>query len=315
MDTASISVIICAYTEKRWNDLVDVVGSVRKQTLPPREIIVVIDHNPALLERAKEQFPGVMVLENVHPQGASGSRNSGMARASGEFLAFIDDDAIASPDWLEKMMDDYTDASVMGVGGKIVPRWDVPPPKWFPEEFNWVVGCSYRGLPTVKTPIRNLISCNMSIRREVIDTIGGFQVGIGRVETFPVGCEETELCIRALQRHPGRVLLFDPAVLVSHHVPEVRVKAKYFFSRCFLEGYSKALISQFIGSKDGLSSERSYTFRTLPAGVVRGIWDVIRHFDGSGLGRAAAIITGLAATTWGYLRGQWALKKSRKAKS
>jgi glucosyl-dolichyl phosphate glucuronosyltransferase len=300
----TISVVIPAYTEKRWNDLVEVVDSIKKQTLPAKEIIVVIDHNPALLARAKNHFSGDLVIENIFPQGASGSRNSGMERASGDFLAFIDDDAIASPDWLEKLMSSYTDSTIMGVGGQIKPRWDTARPKWFPDEFDWVVGCTYRGLPKEKTSIRNLISCNMSIRREIIETIGGFQVGIGRVKTLPVGCEETELCIRAIQHWPDRALLYDPAALVLHHVPESRTTRRYFFSRCFLEGYSKALISKYVGSAAGLSSERTYTFHTLPVGIGRGLWDVLRHCDVWGLARASMIVAGLAVTSWGYIRGQ-----------
>ncbi len=60
-----ISVIICAYTEDRWNALIEAVGSVQHQTLPPSEIIVAIDHNPGLLKRVQEQVPGVVVVENT----------------------------------------------------------------------------------------------------------------------------------------------------------------------------------------------------------------------------------------------------------
>src|SRR5439155_54307 len=75
-------------------------------------------------------------------------------------------------------------------------------PTWHPPEFGWVVGCSYRGLPVEPAPVRNLIGCNMSMRRELFDAVGGFTHGIGRIGTIPLGCEETEWCIRVRQRFP-----------------------------------------------------------------------------------------------------------------
>ena len=96
-----ISVIICAYTEKRWNELLAAVESVRHQTLPPKEIIVVIDRNPNLLLRVQENLTDVIAIENTEAKGASGARNSGAAVAHGKVLAFLDDDAIANSGWIE----------------------------------------------------------------------------------------------------------------------------------------------------------------------------------------------------------------------
>src|SRR5262245_42192067 len=98
--TAAISVIICAYTEERWLDLVAAVQSVQSQTVPAHEIIVVIDHNPTLWQRAQAALPGVSVIENSGPRGLSGTRNSGIALAEGNVIAFMDEDAMAAPDWL-----------------------------------------------------------------------------------------------------------------------------------------------------------------------------------------------------------------------
>ena len=93
-----ISVIICTYAEDRWNDLIAAVESVQQQTLLPREIIVVVDHNPSLLKRVQEQIQGVVVVENMQAHGASGARNSGIAVAKGNIITCLDDDAIAMPD-------------------------------------------------------------------------------------------------------------------------------------------------------------------------------------------------------------------------
>jgi GT2 family glycosyltransferase len=304
----TVSAIICAYTERRWDDLIAAVGSLQQQTHRPDEIIVVIDHNEALYERALQAFPDGQVVRNVQQKGLSGARNSGIAQASGAIIAFMDEDAVADPIWLETLLQSYSHQEVMGVGGQIVPLWLADRPGWFPEEFQWVVGCTYRGMPETTAPVRNLIGCNMSFRREVFETAGTFRSEIGRVDTLPMGCEETELCIRVNQRYPGRYLLYEPRAVVRHRVPAARGTWRYFFSRCYSEGISKALIRQYIGSKDGLSTETSYTLKTLPRGVMLGVSDTLRG-DFSGLGRSVAIITGLFITTVGYLRGN--LRKKR----
>lgn len=298
-----VSVVICAYTEARWDGLCRSVRSVRQQTHLPTEILVVIDHNDALLERARAEIPGVTVLENVQPRGLSGARNTGVSVACGSLIAFLDDDAIAAPDWLHVLARACEDPETLGAGGLIEPAWEVEKPAWFPEEFNWVVGCSYRGLPRERSAVRNLIGSSMCIRREVFDAIGGFRSDVGRIGKHPVGCEETELCIRARQRWPGRQFLFEPDSKVRHVVPTSRAQWGYFRSRCFYEGRSKALVTEMAGARDGLASERSYTFQALPAGFARNIKHGLTHGDGYALARAGAIVAGLAITTTGYVTG------------
>jgi GT2 family glycosyltransferase len=307
----TVSVIICAYTEERWQELCDAVASVQRQTLPPCDIVVVIDHNPFLLARARDAFTatGVIVIDNHEPRGLSGARNSGLAVAQGEVIAFIDEDATAAPDWLAQLAAAYADPFVWGAGGTIEPCWPASRPSWFPAEFNWVVGCTYCGLPESTASVRNLIGCNMSFRREVFELIAGFRSGIGRVGTHPVGCEETELCIRLKQRQPQSRLLYEPRARVFHRVSAQRASWRYFCARCYYEGISKAAVARLVGSNDGLSAEKAYTLRVLPRGVKRGLI-AARRGDVSGLGRAAAIIGGLMLTALGYARGRLALRST-----
>lgn len=298
-----VSVVICTYTESRLDYLTTVIQSLLAQNALPQEIIVVVDHNPALFERVSAQFPEVSVIENKYEKGLSGARNSGIAAATSPVIAFVDDDAIAAPDWLEKLYAPYSDPKVMGVGGEIQPRWLSARPRWFPGEFNWVVGCSYEGMPKKSEPVRNLIGCNMSFRREVFQGVGNFESALGKIgDSIDICCEETELCIRAKQKWEDQVLLYEPAAFVEHQVPGKRVQLSYFRHRCYQEGLSKALVSRFVGSSNGLSSERSYTMRVLPKGVLRGFADLLRG-DITGPLRSGAIILGLATTTFGFFVG------------
>ncbi len=312
--TYDISVIICAYTEERWDDLVAAVESMKQQTLPPDEIIIVIDHNHQLLKRTQDHISGVIVVENTEARGLSGARNSGIAVAKGRIAVFLDDDAVATPNWLMFLSEAFSDPQVLGAGGPVIPLWLDKEPAWLSEEFHWVVGCTYRGMPQSAKLIRNPIGANMSFRREVFDVVGGFRSEIGRVGKRPLGCEETELCIRARQYWPQSGFLYQPQASVFHRVPGERTCWRYFCSRCYSEGISKSFVSQYVGVKDSLASERSYTFRTLPQGVMRGLTDALFRHDLNGFARAGTIITGLAMTATGYLVGSILLRVSKSKK-
>src|SRR3954447_1474612 len=104
MERRDVSVIICCYTEDRWDDLVRAVESVRQQTVACRELIVVVDHNPSLHGRAQDELDCI-VVENAEARGLSGARNTGIGAANGALVAFLDDDAAAAPDWLHWLTD------------------------------------------------------------------------------------------------------------------------------------------------------------------------------------------------------------------
>ncbi len=298
-----ISVIICAYSDERWDDLNAAIESVQQQILPHKEIIVVIDYNPGLMKRVQEQVPGVVVAENTEAPGLSGTRNSGIAVAKSQIVAFLDDDAVATPDWLIKLSEGFTDPQVLGIGGPVIPLWSDKAPPWLPEEFYWVVGCTYRGMPQTEQAIRNPVGANMAFRRGIFDTVGGFRSGIGRVGMYPVGCEETELCIRARQHWPGRVFLYQPQATVFHRISSNRTHWHYFYSRCYAEGLSKAVVTRYVGVKDALASEYTYTIRALPRGGIQSLKDALLYHDLTGFARAGAIVVGLAVTAAGYLIG------------
>ncbi|WP_231981516.1 glycosyltransferase family 2 protein [Streptomyces malaysiensis] len=393
-----ISVVICVYTEERWDDILAAVDSVRTQSLPAQETLLVVDHNTRLLRRLKDHYgdggagaavgggaragaavgaagaytgaprdtagparnareadanPGagagtdaftgpaqdtafpardavgagagaggrggsaaagayvdagagqrVRVVANVGPRGLSSGRNTGIAVSCGEVIAFLDDDAVAERDWLRHFAAAYADPRVLAVGGRTVPVWaSRRRPVWFPEEFDWVVGCSYRGLPPGRVRVRNVLGGNASFRREAFHAVGGFASGIGRDgDKRPLGCEETELCIRLARARPDALLLIDDRAVIHHKVPAARERFGYFRSRTYAEGLSKALVTRSVGAQAGLETERRYTTRVLPAGITRGLRDALLGRAG-GAGRAGAIVVGVAAAAGGYLVG------------
>jgi GT2 family glycosyltransferase len=301
---ADTAVVICAYTDERWNELVAAVRSIEAQPEPPGELVVVIDHNEELLQRARAEFgnASLQVVANGSNRGLGGARNTGVAVTSADVVIFLDDDAEATEGWLERICAAYADSDVLGVGGRIDAVWTDRRPTWFPAEFEWVVGCSYRGLPTEESPVRNLIGCNMSFRRLVFAELGGFSLGYG--------CDETEFCLRIGQRWPDARLVYAPDAVVRHHVSASRHAFRHFRERCYFEGGSKAVVTWLHPARVGLSSERAYTFKTLPHGVLDNVLDSVLRRRPGGIARATAIVAGLAFTTAGFVAGKASMQRT-----
>jgi polysaccharide pyruvyl transferase WcaK-like protein len=278
------------------------VASILTQTVKVLETIVVIDHNPNLLDRARRELPGVVVVPNVRNRGASGARNSGVAASHGEVIAFLDDDAVAYPSWLEAMLPYFAKPDVVGVGCQVLPVWTGDRPRWFPQEFDWAVGGAYRGMPEKVAPVRNVWSCGMAVSRPVFDAIGGFRDDFGKVGSRSRP-EDTDLCLRAAEARPGGTWVYEPTAIVGHHVPPDRTTLGFFLRRCLLEGSGKAALAALNGASESTSAERLYTRRVLPRGVARGLRDTVCG-DMSGALRSIAIAAGFSFAAAGFMAGR-----------
>jgi GT2 family glycosyltransferase len=299
----TVTAVICAYTERRWDDLLAAIDSIAAQDRPVAETVVCIDHNAELAGRVAVARPAVRVIENEERQGLSGGRNTAVRYATADVVAFLDDDAVAHHDWTLRLLDAFEDDDVVGVGGTGRPAWELGRPGWFPEEFDWVVGCTHRGTPTRRAAVRNVIGCNMAFRRNALLATGGFKYELGRVGTLPLGCEETELCIRLRREDPSRRVVFEPDCVVEHHVTPERHGFGYFRRRCFAEGASKSTVSSLVGSEQGMATERAYAARVLPAAVLAGLARGVRG-DLDGIRRAGAIVVGLSWFAAGFVRAE-----------
>jgi GT2 family glycosyltransferase len=291
----SCSVVICTYAVPRWDDLVAAVESVLDQIDADHEVIVVVDHNPALAARAQERFPSCVVVENRFGPGLSGARNTGVTVARGRVVLFLDDDAVATPGWLEAHLAAYGDATVVGTAGTVRPAWDSgSPPQWWPEPFDWVVGCNDQRVRPPGRTVRNPTGANMGFRREPILSAGGFSDRLGRTAGQPLGCEETELAIRITQQDPAARIVSVPGAVCLHRVPGDRTTWRYFRDRCVAEGRSKARVARLTGLSAATSDERDYTARTLPTAMATAV-------RGGHLRRALAIAAGVAFAVVGFV--------------
>jgi GT2 family glycosyltransferase len=303
--TVTASVVVCVYTEQRLSQIRAALDSIARQTMPPSQAIVVVDHNPALCDRLAAEYPDIKVIPSTFEKGLSGARNTGIEHAVGDVVVFLDDDARAEAQWLETLLASYDDESVLGVGGRVLADWSPPGrPAWLPEEFLWVVGCSYRGQPEVKAEVRNPIGANMSFRRSAFDQAGLFDSSVGRTfaSSRPLGCEETEFSIRLRKLSPGGRIIYDPQAVVYHHVDRSRSTWRYFLGRCLAEGCSKARVSRLSGASAALSSEKSYVTHTIIRAVRRELIGVFRPGRKDSVMRLAALSMGTLSATAGYIK-------------
>ena len=306
----SVSVVVPSWSWDRREQLARCLRGIERQTHTPSETIVVIDHNPRLLEWTRESFPDTEVIANGHQRGVVGARNTGVEVARGDVVVLTDDDTEAEPTWIERLASCFADPEVVGVTGELLPDWAGPEPAWFPSEFYWVFGCSYTGLPTEVAPVRNPIAANMAVRSLQLREIGGFREGVAPREISYRGVviagghalEDTELGIRIGRRWPEMSWLYQPHATVRHAVTEEQATLGYLMRRSFEEGSSKAHLAGEMGAQSGLSSERRYVSIILPLGVARGIWQALRG-DRHAVLRSLAIVVGLLSSGVGFLAG------------
>ncbi|WP_406678446.1 glycosyltransferase family 2 protein [Moorella sp. ACPs] len=295
------SVIICGYSMNRLKDIIAAVESIYNQTYRNIEVIVSIDHNKELLLKLKEMLPGKVIFAfNDLKPGLSETRNAGIRKAKGDIIAFIDDDAVADSKWLENLIINYKDPSIVAVGGKLVPLWEKGRPWWFPEEFDWIVGCTYKGFPEKRGEVRNLIGCNMSFRKSVFEKVGYFSDRLGRLGNNALAGEETELCLKIKASIPEGKIIYEPEALVYHKVPVSRCRLNYVIKRAYGEGLSKGCFPN-----KSLTTENSYLRFLLTTSMIGYIKDFfLLKSPLQNIGKLSLTMSAIIATGIGYVKGK-----------
>ena len=174
MNSMRISAVIC--THNRAHYLRTAIQSLADQTLnKDRFEILVVDNGStdATREVVTSEYSGVANLRYVYEPklGHSQARNTGWQNAAGEYIAFLDDDAIASPEWLERIVDafDTVHPKPACLGGRIDPIWEVPRPAWLPDSLvTFLAVLNYSDDAFFLKPKQYLIGANIAFTREAI---------------------------------------------------------------------------------------------------------------------------------------------------
>ena len=236
-----VSVVICSYSMDLYDNFCDAVDSILSQTYSDVELVIVIDGTRRLYERVRSEFGGrddCLIHCNDENQGVSYSRTKGAELASGDVVAFIDDDAIAEPDWVAKLVEVYESTDALAVGGRMVGNWVAGRPSFLPVEFNWLVGVTYPGFASAGEEVRNTFESNISFRRDVFLELGGFDTDFGPTADSYSHSEGAEIGTR-LQATYGRGVVYAPEAVVQHTIFEHRTQLRWLLRRAFDQGVSK----------------------------------------------------------------------------
>jgi GT2 family glycosyltransferase len=242
--TPRMSIVVPTYN--RYDVLPDAIAALLEQRLSATTIeIIVVDNSPNQTVAAEfaKRYEGMPVRYLLEPRpGLSNARNVGTEEACGDIVAFIDDDAIATPIWAEEIVrafDTFGDRAGV-VGGRIVPRWVGERPHWLPDHLlkylsivDW--GGKLRELPNHQW----VAGCNIAYRRSVLRSVGGFSRTLGRIGSGEMLLSSEEVEINERITATGRVTLYAPDALVEHLIDSARLTPSWFHRRAAWQAVSE----------------------------------------------------------------------------
>lgn len=240
-----ISVVIC--THNRMDVLTSAIESIINQTLDHSlyEIIVVDNASTDDTKKVCGRFTTIKNFRYVFESesGLSVARNAGTRTALGKYVAFIDDDAVASPQWLELILKGFETVRPVpdSVGGKIFPRWESPKPEWFPDvKGTYFTILDYGDVPKFLRYPDILFGTNMTYRKSVLMDLGGFKSDVGRKKKRLLSGEEADIYKKFSDR--GLLVYYQPEASVHHLVPKERISKRWLCKRHYWQARSEVLV-------------------------------------------------------------------------
>ncbi|NUB93224.1 glycosyltransferase family 2 protein [Haloterrigena sp. SYSU A121-1] len=265
-----VSVVLCTYSPDMYDHFREAAESVLEQSYDDVELVIVVDGDEDLYARVRDDYgdlEDVVLHCNDENVGLLESRNTGTELASGDIVAFIDDDAVTDEYWVRELVESYEERGALAVGGKMTPEWVAGKPDFLPAEFYWLIGVTHRGFANGPGYVRNTFGSNISFRRDVFRELDGFDTDIGgRKGEVNLQGGETELCARLAIEY-GEHVWYNPDAIVAHKVFDYRTDPTWLLDRAFWQGYSKRAMETLVPDAGDEESEflRHLISRSVPA--------------------------------------------------
>lgn len=247
MDDTGInaSIVISTISTNRYNDLIDLLDGIKVQTYDHVETIMIVDENIELYDKIKNlvcENKNIKIIFNPKNMGLSYSRNIGIENATGDVIAFIDDDAIPVPKWIEIIVGAFNNSDVGAVTGNVFPIWENEYISWFPKELHWMLSCSYIMTPDKISEIDRGFGTNMAFKKELLEKVGKFNTKLGINGGDWIGGEDTDMFLDI--KCIGKKVLFIPDAKVFHKICINRVNLNNIIKRAFNGGISVAVMKR-----------------------------------------------------------------------
>lgn len=241
-----VSVVIC--TRNRSTDLANAIRSVVEQApdTPPYEIVVVDNGSTDETRQIVAAFEGAGRVRYVYePEpGLCHARNAGWRSARGEYIAYLDDDAVACATWVAHVVEGFDMAPEVGVvGGRVDPVWQASRPAWLGDQaalgltiVNW------SDTPKILADLQSewLVGANMAVRADLLKQAGGFRAELDRVGAQMLSSGDVFLLKEVVRC--GFQCLYHPGMAVTHIVTPGRLTKRWFRRRYFWQGVSDAVM-------------------------------------------------------------------------
>lgn len=257
MSDIKISVVVCTYN--RCVLLREAILSLFEQNIDKNAYeIIVVDNNStddtrfAVSEISKGKTPIVRYVQE-YQQGLSFARNTGAREATGEIIAYIDDDATADIGWLNGLMEVYENFPDAGiVGGRIEPVWVRKKPDWLTQNLEMSFGVLNYGNEIQELPFPNTpFGGNFSIKHDLCCELGGFCRNLGRKGLSLLSNEEVLLCRLAEQKK--KKVYYTPKAVVHHKILPERLSRLYLFKRAYTQGISNIILERELEQSKNVS--------------------------------------------------------------
>jgi glycosyltransferase involved in cell wall biosynthesis len=262
------SIVIATYN--RAADLSETLASLAGIRTAHRWEVVVVDNNSPdntryVVEAAARTFPAPLRYVFEREQGRSPALNAGITLATGDIIITTDDDVRVEPDWLDRAVGGLEKLGCDYVGGRVVPIWGGPRPRWLPDTNcrQWaVIALLDYGPQPIQFGARVPLGVNMAFRRSAFDRAGLFDRNTGRKAGTLLGQEVREWCIRA--RAAGLAGWYVPEMTVQHVIPASRLNKRYIRRWFYWRGISRALLYRKAGLDMESPEDTTLDFRTVP---------------------------------------------------
>lgn len=305
----TISVVIATFNRARMLD--ECLASLAWQAFHDGDETIVVDNGShddtrEVIERHRRSWPGRLITCAEPRPGKSIALGTALAAASGEILAFTDDDVDVGDGWLAAIRDAMGDGVTALVGGPVAPRWEASPPRWLRFERNGYgrlaapLALLDYGDRAVPLGVRAALGANLAVRRDVVARLGGFAPRLGKLRGTLRSGEDHDLCMRVARA--GLKATYWPAARVTHFVPAERMRVRYFLEWFFWSGITHASLDRHEQAAGrSVAGVPAYLARRFVTGVLgacaaAAVGDSTRAVD-----RAidAAFAAGYASARWG----------------
>ncbi len=250
-----ISAIVCTHNRERY--LRECLESLFDQSINQSEYEILVidngstDNTGAICREYGERTNYRYIFEPV--LGLSQARNTGLKEAKGQYVGYIDDDAVADREWLEKALESFgQNPEPDWVGGAVTLVWEEPPPEWLSESYYSALGwVNWGDQPRyLQSEDEWLVGCNSLFKKASLEEIGGFDTRLGRKENLLLSGEEVQ--VHHKLKAGGGILYYHPDVHVKHHAAKERLTPEYFYKRYYWGGITDYIMSRTL---EGIPSQ------------------------------------------------------------